>query len=90
MGMLAKALSAPSAYAVKRDQPELWVTLIDRVNGALFVAQLVELEIWMDLRPLDMPEGWYDELREAIDRKRVELREEDIGNILFDRYDFRV
>jgi hypothetical protein len=88
MGLLAKALSAPSAYAVKRDQPTLWEDLMDRVDGALFDGQLVEIEIWMDLRPLDLPGGWYFDLRDAIDKKRDELAQENIGNILLDRFDF--
>jgi hypothetical protein len=88
MGMLAKALSPPSAYAVKRDQPDLWGALIDRINGALFEAQLQEVEIWLDLRPLDLPGSWSRELQELIEHRRKEIAAEDISGILRDRYDF--
>jgi hypothetical protein len=88
MGMLAKALSPPSAYSVKRDQPGLWGELVDKINGALFDAQLVELEVWLDLRPLDLPGAWVFELQSLIERQREELKAEDVSQVLLDRFDF--
>lgn len=88
MGMLANALKAPSAYSVKRDRPELWDDLIDRINGALLDSDLQEFEAWLDFRPLDLPGGWAELLEERIEKRREELREEEIGNILRDRFDF--
>ena len=88
MGALEKALKAPSAYSVKRDQPGLWDELVDQIEGAILAAQLDELEVWMDLRPLDLPGGWFGELQQRVERKREELASENIGNILLDRFDF--
>lgn len=88
MGALAKALQAPSAYSVKRDKPGLWAELVDQIDAAMFEAELVEIEDRMEFRPLDLPGGWAELLAERIERKREELREEDIGSILRDRYDF--
>lgn len=88
MGMLADTLAAPSAYRVKKERPELWGDLIDRINGALLDSDLCDLEAWIEFRPLDLPGGWAELLTEAIEKKREELRAEDIGYILKDRYDF--
>jgi hypothetical protein len=88
MGILAKALEAPSAYSVKRDQPGLWADLIDRIDGAIVPAQLDEFEAWLEQRPLDLPGAWNSPLRDRIERRREELAEEDIGYILRDRFDF--
>lgn len=88
MGMLEKKLSNPSAYSVKKNTPELWENLVDRINGAIVPADLNELEAWLDFRPLDLPAGWYSEVRELIDRRREELAEEDISKILLDKFDF--
>ena len=88
MGILAKALSPPSAYSVKRDRPDLWADLVDRVDGALLPAQLDEIEADLDARPLDIPFGWRLELIDRIGLKREALHQEDIGYILRDRFDF--
>lgn len=86
--MLLKALSPPTAYRVKKDNPGLWADLVDQINGALCKAHLVEIEVWLDLRPLDLPDGWADDLQELIDKRREDLAEEDISSILLDRFDF--
>jgi hypothetical protein len=88
MGIIADTLGAPSAYRVKKDNPNLWADLTDRINGALLPAQLDEIEAEFEARPLDMPFGWYLEAQDLIDQKREALREEDIGLILRDRFDF--
>lgn len=88
MGMLEKKLNPPSAYSVKRDHPEMWGDLVDRIAGAIIPADLDQIETWMEFRPLELPGGWAGELRELIEKRREELAEEDIGKILLDRYDF--
>jgi len=84
----AASLLPPSAYSVKRDKPDLWPTLVDEVMGALYPAQLDEIQARLDFRPLDLPGGWYDELQEIIQQKREELGSEDLMQIMRDRCDF--
>jgi hypothetical protein len=88
MGMILTACSPPSAYSVKRDRPDLWADLVDRIEGALTDSDLREFEAWLDFRPLDLPGGWSELLEERIEKRREELRDEDIPRILLDRYDF--
>lgn len=86
MGMLEKALKAPSAYAMKKTTA--WEDAVDRIAGALLPADLDVFADELARRPLDYPGGWVGELRELIDKRRQELAEEDIGQILLDRFDF--
>jgi hypothetical protein len=88
MGVLADSLKYASAYSVKRDKPDLWADLTDRVEGALLPVQLDELEAELDARPLDMPFGWRLEIDALIEAKRVALAEEDVSQIMRDRFDF--
>lgn len=84
----AKKLENPTAYSVKKNTPQVWENLVDRVNGAIIPRDLDDLEAWLDFRPLDLPFGWYDQVRELIEKRREELAEEDIGSILRNKYDF--
>jgi hypothetical protein len=88
MGLIEDALKHATAYSVKRDKPDLWSDLVDRIDGALLPAQLDELEAELDARPLDIPFGWRLEADERIEKRREELAEEDISQILRDRFDF--
>lgn len=92
MGLLLKALSAPSSYAAKggkdRGSVDLWADLKDRVDGAMLPADLDEFERWLDARPLDYPAAYREPLDELIEAKREELKSEDIGQIVRDRFDF--
>jgi hypothetical protein len=86
--MALNGLSAPSAYALKKDHPEVWEDLVDRIAGALLPAQLDEIETDLEFHPFRMPVGWYIEAFELIDKRRDELRDEDLQQIMWDRHDF--
>jgi hypothetical protein len=92
MGLLLKSLSPPSSYAAKGGKDpgsvDLWADLKDRVNGALLMADLDAFVDWLDARPLDYPAAYREPLDELIEAKREELRAEDIGLIVRDRFDF--
>lgn len=92
MGILLKALSAPSSYAAKGGKgsagPQMWPDLVDRINGAMFASQLDDFEAWLDARPLDYPAAYREPLDELIEAKREEIAAEDIGGIMRDRFDF--
>ena len=88
MGLIADSLKAKSAYSVKKDHPELWPDLVDQIAGAMLPAQLDELAQRLDARPLDLPGGWREELDELMEKRREELRDEDINSIVWDRFDF--
>jgi hypothetical protein len=72
MGELLKRLSSVSAYRAK--QTGIW--------------DLDELVIWLDLHELEIPPPWIEEIYELMDRRREEIRAEDIGQIVRDKYDF--
>lgn len=86
MGILAKSLSPPSSYAAKKT--DQWADLKDRIDGAILPAQLDEFEAWLDAYPLEYPGAYREPLDELIEAKRDELRAEDIGLIVRDRFDF--
>lgn len=91
MGTLLKALSAPSSYAAKGGKNgggTLWADLKDRVDGCILMSQLDEFEAWLDARPLEYPAAYREPLDELIELKREELKAEDIGQIMRDRFDF--
>jgi hypothetical protein len=86
MGALLKALSPVSSYAAKKT--DLWADIQDRIDGALFPAMLDEVEQWLRDNELNVPIKWHEPIADLIERRREELRSEDIGQILLDRYDF--
>lgn len=86
MGILAKALSPPSSYAAKKT--DLWADLKDRVDGAILAVQLDELVAWLDAYPLEYPGAFREPLDDLIAAKRDELRAEDVGEIVRDRFEF--
>lgn len=91
MGALMKALSGVSSYAAKGGRNgggTMWADLKDRIDGAMFQADLDEFEAWLDARPLDYPAAYREPLDELIETRREEIRSEDIGVIVRDRYDF--
>lgn len=91
MGMLLKALLPMSSYAAKGGATRsgnLWAELKDRVDGALFPAQLDEFEAWLDARPLDYPAAYREPLNDLIEQKRGELAAESVTEILKDKFDF--
>lgn len=86
MGILAKALTAPSSYGAKKiDQ---WSDLKDRIDGCILMSQLDAFVDWLDARPLDYPPAYRDPLDELIEAKREEIRSEDVGQIMRDRFGF--
>lgn len=86
MGALAKALSRQSSYAAKKTP--LWDEICDRIAGALYPRQLDEVEWWLNCIELQVPAAWVEPIAEMIEKKRIELKDEDIARIMFDRYDF--
>lgn len=91
MGAIMKALNPVSSYAAKGGATrsrDLWAELKDRVDGALFPAQLDEFEAWLEARPLDYPAAYREPLNDLIELKREELEGENIGSIVRERFDF--
>jgi hypothetical protein len=86
MGKLADALAPQSSYAAKKTP--LWDDVTDRIAGAILVADLDEVEAWLEFNELLIPWAWRPVLAELIEKKRDELAAEDIGQILRDRFDF--
>lgn len=85
MGIKA-AFAVTSSYAAKKTS--LWPDLTDRINGALLMIDLAEIEQWLELHELEVPWPWREPLAELIERRREELEAEDIGAILREKFDF--
>jgi hypothetical protein len=82
-----KAAFAPvSSYAAKKT--DLWPDLLDRIDGALLMIDLTEIEVWLELHALEVPGAWREPLADRIAMRRDELAAEDIGGIIRDRFDF--
>lgn len=86
MGKLLDAMKPVSSYAAKKT--DLWPDLCDRIAGALLMIDLTEIELWLELHELEVPGAWREPLADLIDKRRDELRAEDIGEIVRARYDF--
>ena len=86
MGILAKSLAAPSAYAVKKTS--LFADVKDRIDGAIIPQDLDDVERWLDANDHAYPESWREHFDEMIEKRREDLKAEDIGLIMRDRYDF--
>jgi len=86
MGILSKALEAPSSYAAKKT--DLWADLCDRIEGCLIGSDLDAFIAWLDDYPLEYPASWRVPLEDMVDTRREEIRSEEIGQILRDRFDF--
>lgn len=86
MGLLAKTLSPQSSYAAKKTG--LWEELMDELAGCMFPAAVDEFETRCALRGLEIPGAYEDHLDDAIEARREELKAEDIGTIIRDRFDF--
>jgi hypothetical protein len=86
MGALLKALQPQSSYAAKKTP--LWDEIIDRIAGAIYPRQLEEVELWLEAIELQVPTGWRDPIAELIEKRLIELKDEDIAQIMFDRFDF--
>lgn len=86
MGALSKALSPQSTYAAKKTG--LWEELMDELDGCMFPAMVDEFEARCALRGLAIPGAYEEPLADAIEAKRDELRAEDIGLIVREKYDF--
>jgi hypothetical protein len=80
------ALSPTSSYAAKKT--DIWDDLTDRIAGAMWPAVLDEVEDWIAWHEMDVPWAWREPLTELIEKRRDELAEEDISQILLDRFDF--
>lgn len=86
MGAILKALSPPSAYATK--QTSLFSDVKDRIDGAIIPQDLDDVERWLDANDHTFPASWRDSFNDMIELKREELRAEDIGLIIRERFDF--
>jgi hypothetical protein len=86
MGALAKALAPQSSYAAKKTP--LWDEITDRIEGALYPRQLDEVEWWLNCIELQVPTQWREPIAELIEKKRIALKDEDIAQIMRDRFDF--
>jgi hypothetical protein len=86
MGALAKALQSQSSYAAKKTP--LWDEICDRIEGAMYPRQLEEVEWWLEAIELQVPRAWVEPIAELIEKRLVELKDEDIAQIMRDRFDF--
>jgi hypothetical protein len=86
MGVLKQALTPPTAYAAKKTN--IWEEVQDRIDGAMFPAQLALVEAWITENELNIPEKWHEPISELIEKRYAELETEDISQILRDRWDF--
>lgn len=86
MGILAKALSNVSSYAAKNNG--LWNELMDRLTDCVLPADVDAVERWISENPLSVPAAWSEPLAEIIEKRRIEIAEEEIGQIMRAKWDF--
>jgi hypothetical protein len=76
----------PSAYAVKKTT--LFGDVKDRIDGAMFQDQLDEVETWLDANAHTYPASWREVFNDMIEVQREVIRDEDVGAIMRERFDF--
>jgi hypothetical protein len=86
MGLLSKTLAPQSSYAARK--AGLWDELIDELAGCFFPGAVDDFEDRCRARGLEIPGAYETPLADAIEARREELRSEDIGTIVRDRFDF--
>lgn len=86
MGKLMDALSPVSSYAAKKT--DIWDQITTRIAGAWTPHDLEEVEAWLLMQGLHIPSAWEEPIIELLEKRAEELRSEDIGLILRDRFDF--
>ena len=86
MGILAKALSNVSSYAAKNNG--LWNDLMDRLTDCVLPADVDAVERWISENPLSIPAAWSEPLAEIIEKRRIEIEEDDVATILRRNFDF--
>lgn len=86
MGLLRDSLTTKSAYGAKRTG--LWEQLEDEVAGAMWPGALDAIWERYEARPQDLPGAWHEPLAELIEKRREELKAENITEIMRDRHNF--
>lgn len=77
MAALLKALSRPSSYAAKKTT--VWADVADRIAGVVMPDELEDVEAWLDANAMLIPPAWDEHFAELIEKRRDELRSEDVG-----------
>lgn len=86
MGILAKNLAPPSAYATKKTS--LWDDVKDRIDGALLPADLDDVERWLDLNSHAYPPTWREHFDEMIEKQREAVDADSVTSIMRENFDF--
>lgn len=86
MGILAKSLSPQSAYAAKKT--DLWPSLMERLTDCMFAADVDAFERHVISLGLQIPAAWHEQLAEQAEKRREEIKEDDVATIMRERFDF--
>lgn len=86
MGVLAKTLTPSSSYAAKKS--DLWPSLMERLTDCIMPEDVDAFERHIISLGLAIPPAWEDSLAEVVAKRRGEIAEDDINEILRDRFDF--
>lgn len=86
MGILAKALSPPTAHALKKT--DWFAEVKDRIDGAMLRSDLEAIDRWLDENDHTYPTYWRGRLNDMIELKREEIDADEVGSILRAKWDF--
>lgn len=86
MGALAKSLAAATPYSARK--AGLWPELMDQLEGCLYPAAIDAFEAHIVSLGLQIPNNWHEHLANAVEKKRQEISDENITDILRERFDF--
>lgn len=88
MGALLKALSRPSSYSDKRNGSPTWTNLVDRMDGAMVLSDLDDIEAWVEANRMSIPAAYDEHIAEELEKARERIASEDVGSILREKFDF--
>ena len=86
MGILAKTLSPSSSYAAKKT--DLWPELMARLTDCMLPEDVDAFERHVISLGLQIPAAWEEPLKEIVSKRRQEIAEDDITEIMKSKFDF--
>jgi hypothetical protein len=85
MGIIAQSLTQVSSYAAKKT--DLWPSLMDRLTDCILPGDVDAFERHVMGLGLQVPAAWEEPLAELVAKRRAEIAEDDISEIM-KRFDF--
>ena len=86
MGLISKAFTPQSSHAAKRDG--LWPDLMERLGECVMPSDVDAFAEHLEAIALQVPAAWHEPLAELMEKRREEIAEDDVSDILRRNFNF--